>query len=781
MEIPLTQRLSFKQAAITVIVAFIIGTLLSLIQIAFDYLTEDALIDREIEALMEITQAPASRIAYNIDVELAKELVAGLLHSPAVIGARIIDSDGKPLAAGSHQAQQDYHRVLSDFLFGNSRHFESKLSIEQAPEENLGVLQLDIDTYAFGSRFINRGLVTLANGFVRSLLLSSILLVLFYFMLSKPLAQIIKAVSKRDMRSPNHPPLRCPLGHEHDEIGILVSACNRQLDSIAMEIEQRRNAEQCLTGYLSDLEAIVNARTREIKEANTHLKRSNQELEQARRNAVNMAQARTSFLANMSHEIRTPLNGLLGMLALSLESPLSNEQRQQLTIAHDSGKIIVGLLNDILDLSKFEAGQLELESIEFDLGTLVENTASLLSQSAAPEVELTCLIDPQLPARLKGDPNRIRQVVSNLLSNALKFTRTGRVDISVSSHRGKVRISVSDTGIGIAEDAQLRIFQPFTQAAADISRQFGGTGLGLTLAHYLCEIMRGKLHLTSRLGTGSNFTAELPLTEATPVAAAERINARVIALCAAATGLAELLQTQASLWGFAYQRMDDALQAAKVDADLLIIDQPLYATMLRSLTDTPIILVTTYGNFIANEQAAALAPLEQLARPLSRQTLLQAFKNSLHKEASAENPTHNCSALQQQQRRVLLVEDNVVNQLVAKGMLNKQGIEVIVAINGYQALQRLEELTPDLILMDCNMPVMDGYEASRHIRNDPRWQHLPIIALTANALAEERKRCLGAGMNDYLAKPFRREELLALLEQWLTVAAKPNIEESQPQ
>lgn len=244
--------------------------------------------------------------------------------------------------------------------------------------------------------------------------------------------------------------LPCPKGHERDEIGVLVEVINRQLGRISVEIEQRREAENRLTQYLEELESIVAARTAELKAANARLTLSNQELEEARQTALDMAQARASFLANMSHEIRTPLNGLLGMLSLSLDGPLTPEQRQQLSIAHDSGKVLVELLNDVLDLSKFEAGQLVLEQIPFDLGVLVEDTASLLSQNAAAGVELTCLVDPALPAQVSGDPTRIRQVVSNLLSNALKFTRLGRVDVRVEATAEGVRIGVRDTGIGIA-------------------------------------------------------------------------------------------------------------------------------------------------------------------------------------------------------------------------------------------------------------------------------------------------------------------------------------------
>ncbi len=767
MDIKFTNRLSYKQARLTVLVGFILGTLLSLIQIGIDYASEDASINREVRALLQISHNPASRIAYNIDAELALELTRGLLQSPAVVRARLIDNNETVLADVERPRLEDRYRPLSDFLFGEQRQFKERLYLTHMPEEYLGTLYLDVDTYAFGSRFLDRAGITLLNGFARSLVLTGILLALFYMMLTKPLVTVIGALSGSDPRKPRQTRLECPHGHEHDEIGVLVKVANQQFVSMATEIEQRRTAENRLTQYLNELEDIVSARTNELKASNSSLSLSNQELEQARSRALDMAQARAAFLANMSHEIRTPLNGMLGMIALALDNPLPSEQRQQLAIAHDSGKVLVELLNDILDLSKFDAGQLELERIAFDMGSMVEDTANLLSQNTAQSVELTCLIARDFPSSVLGDPTRVRQIVSNLLSNALKFTRFGRVDIRLVTIVGGVRLEVRDTGIGIPEEAQARIFQPFTQAGAGITRQYGGTGLGLALTRNLCKAMQGHLHIRSEPGFGSCFTAELPLPVHTEAIPPTPLHGRVAALSAAGSGLNELLQNLLPAWGLAYQRHDSSATLDTTAIDLLITDDVDHLFELRPALKTPILLVTAYGNFLPNEQSLALAPLHQLARPLARNALYQTLRRTLQGHEPEHPLATPAISLEQGRARILLVEDNPVNQLVAKGMLAKLGCQVQLATQGAEALELLEQDEFDLILMDCNMPVMDGYEASRRIRQSGRWPHLPIVALTANAMPEERERCRAAGMSDYLAKPFRREELLALVDHWV--------------
>ncbi|MFU0497821.1 ATP-binding protein, partial [Pseudomonas syringae pv. actinidiae] len=696
MDISLKNRLSFKQARLAVLIGFALGTLLSVAQIAIDYASEDASINREIQSLLEIIQNPASRIAYNIDAELAQELTLGLLHSPAVVSARLTDNNDTVLASVERATATGRYRVLSDWLFGESRQFQEKLHLNHVPDETIGTLYLTVDTFAFGSHFLQRAEITLLNGFVRSLALAGILTILFYATLTKPLVRVIRDLSSRDPRTVDQAKITCPPYHEQDEIGVLVATFNRQFETMSSEFSRRRAAEDRLTDHLNELENIVSARTNELKASNMRLRESNEELQIARSTALDMANARSAFLAHMSHEIRTPLNGLLGMLALSLDSPLSAEQRQQLMIAHDSGKVLVELLNDILDMSKFDAGHLEIERIPFDLGGLIEDTANLLSQNAAPSVELTCLIAPDFPAMVTGDPTRVRQIVSNLLSNALKFTRFGRVDVRLTHHQDaasrehRVRIEVCDTGIGIAQDAQAKIFQPFTQAETAITRQYGGTGLGLALTNNLCEAMLGTLSIQSQSGFGSQFCAELPLPVHVPAVAQNPLRGRVTVVSSAGSGLVELLGSLLPFWGVDLKRrsIDDSPDDLDLDnaPDLVITDCPECLFAIRPTTPVPILLVTAYGNFMPGEQVAALAPLQQQARPLARNALYHALRRVLNQEDTGNRDTLALDQPTQRVARVLLVEDNPVNQLVAKGILSKLGCEVIISSHGGEAL-----------------------------------------------------------------------------------------------
>ena len=412
------------------------------------------------------------------------------------------------------------------------------------------------------------------------------------------------------------------------------------------------------------------------------------------------------------------------------------------------------------------------------------HTASLLSQNAGKrEVELTCRIDPLVPGLVTGDPTRIRQIVSNLLSNALKFTEQGhvhlRLDIEPTLLGGhQARITVRDTGIGIPQDALRSIFSPFTQADAQISRRFGGTGLGLALCKSMTDAMDGKLEVESRYGEGSTFTVTLPIafhqhepnyTYPRPCRVAiwsrtGRLQGQV---------LLELLRHWKIDCQLHEYANDDLPGDGLADADLWLLDSAeLARRVARDQPGLPRLLVCPYAEQLPADIAREVGICEQVASPPPRVRLARAIDSCMGLVDQA--PEAGANEAGPTGQRILLVEDNSVNQLVARGMLTRLGYEVEIAEQGEAALARLEREEFDLVLMDCNMPVMDGYETSRRMRADPRWQTIPIIALTANALHEDRQRCEEAGMNDYLAKPFKREDLQALMSKWLEPPTDPD-------
>lgn len=648
------KRLSFRLTRDTVLIAMVLGLALNMIQVTLDYFSAQESMENEIRALIEISHSPASQIAYNIDVRLAEELLDGLLRHPATIDARIIDNDGHTMAASSESSPTSPYRWISDALFGSNRSFSDELKVQQLADLPLGTLNLTIDTYHYGLQFLQRAGYTLISGFFKSLALSAALLGIFYFVLTRPMMTVINTLGRVQADTPEKVRLPIPANHQEDEIGAMVGIINQHLETIDSTLDQLRQAESSMKNYSTQLEREVDDRTREISEKNSALQRGNRALIKAKEDAVRRARSRANFLASMSHEIRTPLNGVLGMLGLALEGNLEQEQRDRLEIALTAGQSLLGLLNDILDISKVEAGKLSLENIPFSVRNLIEECATLHAQQAKMKnIELRMDIDPELPTMFLGDPTRTRQVLNNLLSNAIKFTEQGRVRIHATRFGGNLRIDVMDTGIGMSKEGLHRIFSPFSQADTDTTRLYGGTGLGLTLCRQLVERMHGQIMVDSEVGHGTHFTVTLPL---------------------------------------------------------------------------PVYTQTT-------QQAEKPLPIEETPTPVK----------GLH---------------------VLLVEDNQVNQLVASSLLRKLGHSVDLAENGKQALEALEERNYDMVLMDCQMPVMDGYEATQKIRENPAWKRLPVIAVTANVMQGDREDCLASGMNDYITKPYNRNELKAAIDRW---------------
>ncbi len=549
------------------------------------------------------------------------------------------------------------------------------------------------------------------------------------------------------------------------------------------------------------------------KQADADLRRQKEIAEQLAEQAKEASQAKSAFLAAMSHEIRTPLNGVISMTGLMADTPLSTEQREYIETIRVSGEALLSVINDILDFSKIESGRMELEEINFDIYALVEDTIELVAaQIQSKGIAIGAFIESDVPPWLTGDSSRIRQVLNNLLSNAAKFTEKGEISVKVQLEKKvdkaiSILFQVSDTGIGIPPEIRSQLFQPFSQGDSSTSRKYGGTGLGLAISKRLVEILGGTIDLESSPGRGSTFSFSIPLTECEVPSLEEESHlseqfAGVRILCVDDNAInREVVKRQAESWKM---RCDVAVNAAEAlsmlkkaayEGDpyaLSLIDYIMpgmngleliqIMRQLQEFSDIPVILLSSLGTTFSQDELKQLNISMSLPKPVRQTKLCEYIAAVLNKSPDKANwtlPQPETKSLLTFQGsgnpmkiRILLAEDNAINQQVALRILAKIGYRADIATNGIEVLQALKKYPYDLILMDCQMPEMDGYVATEKIREYEQQQggHIPIVAMTAHALKGDRDKCLEAGMDDYIAKPIDIKMLVIILERWIKKA-----------